>query len=166
MYVTYQFSDVKNVLAQKDSHAHFDWPLFFLISREFSSRCVGQELKWRFVEVLLILFATIVVWEDFVEGGVDLGVDVWLGLDLALYLIKDLQAVVMVAQVEPFFSLGDSAKVYGIFVRLKALLGFLQEVDRELDVSVLSRSEDCEHGILDRIELVRERLDASLVQGQ
>ena len=166
MIVTYQFSDVENVLAKKDSHAHLDWPLFFLISREFSSRCVGQELKWRFVEVLLILFATIVVWEDFVEGGVDLGVDVWLGLDLALYLIKDLQAVVMVAQVEPFFSLGDSAKVYGIFVRLKALLGFLQEVDRELDVSVLSRSEDCEHGILDRIELVRERLDASLVQGQ
>ena len=72
----------------------------------------------------------------------------------------------MVAQVEPFFSLSDSAKVYGIFVGLKALFSFLQEVDRELDVSVLPGCEDCEHGILDRIELVRERLDASLVQGQ
>ena len=72
----------------------------------------------------------------------------------------------MIAQVEPFFSLSDSAKVYGIFVGLKALLGFLQEVDGELDVCMLSRSEDCEHSILDWIELVRERLDAGLVQGQ
>ena len=72
----------------------------------------------------------------------------------------------MVAQVEPFFSLSDSTKVYGIFVGLKALFSFLQEVDRKLDVSVLSRSEDCEHGILDWIELVSERLDAGLVQGQ
>ena len=68
------------------------------------------------VEVLLVFFSTVVVGEDLAEIGVNLGVNVTFSLDLFLDLVEDLDAVMMLSQVELLFSLSDSAKEDSIFV--------------------------------------------------
>ena len=49
---------------------------------------------------------------------------------------------------------------------LKSQLGLLEECNRGLDVFVLTRGEDGEEGILDRVQLVRQSLDQGVVQDE
>jgi hypothetical protein len=92
--------------------------LFFLLSAELLGGCVGQELETSLIEVLLVVLTAIVVRKDLVQGRVDLGVHIAFSLDLTLDLVEDLEAVVVLTQVELLFSLGDAAQVHGIAVSL------------------------------------------------
>ena len=72
----------------------------------------------------------------------------------------------MLPQIQLLFSLGDAAQIHGVRVGGQARLGLLQELDGSIDVFVLSRGQDSQRRILDRVEFVREGLDERLVQSQ
>ena len=112
--------------------------MLLLVGRQLGGRSVGQELETCFIEVLLVFLSAIVVREDFAECGVHLRVDVTLRLDLLLDLVEDLQAVVVKTQIQLLFSLRNSAQVDGIFEVLKTFLGLFEELDRDIDVFMLS----------------------------
>jgi len=123
-------------------------------------------LQARLVEVLLVLLPAVVVGVDLTEVGVHLGIDIAVGLYLAFDFVEDLQAVVMQAQVELLFRLGDAAQIHGVLVGLEAHLGLIQESDRRVDVGVLTRGKHGQLGVLDRVDLVGEPLDKRLIQGE
>ena len=99
-------------------------------------------MKTGLVKVLLVFLATIVVCKDFTESGIHLRIDVAVRLDLSLDLVEDLQTVMVKTQIKLFFSLCNSAKVDSIFKVFKTLLGLFKELDRDIDVFMLSRGQD------------------------
>ena len=72
----------------------------------------------------------------------------------------------VLSQVEPLFSLGDSAQVDRVLVALKAHFGLIQERDGQVDVCVLARGEDGQKGVFDGVELMGESLNERVVQGE
>lgn len=163
---TYKFWNVEYVLSKQDSHAHFDRPLFFLISRHFTCWGVCQELQARLVEVLLVFLASVVVCEDFTESGVDFRVDVALLLHLVFHFFQDLQAVVVQTQVQLLFSLSNSAQVDSIFEILKSCFSLIKEFNWDIDIGMLTRGQDCEYCVLDWVELVSQAFDHRFVKNK
>jgi hypothetical protein len=49
---------------------------------------------------------------------------------------------------------------------LKTLLGFFKELNRYIDIFMLSRGENSQYGVLDWVELVCKSLDKHFVQGE
>ena len=77
----------------------------------------------------MVVFPAVVVGEHLVQRGVDLRVDVRVSLDSLFDFVENLEAIMVLTQIEPLFSLRDAAQVHGVLESLQARLGLLQEVD-------------------------------------
>ena len=73
----------------------------------------------------MVITTSIIVGEDFIEGGVDLWIDVGLRFDLTLDLVENLEAVMMLTKVKLLFSLSDTAKEDSVFVGGESLLSLI-----------------------------------------
>jgi len=60
----------------------------------------------------------------------------------------------VLSQGEPLFSLCNAAQVDSIFVVLETRFGLIQELDRQFNVSVLTRGKNCQNGVLDWVQLM------------
>ena len=56
----YQFCNVKDVLAQQNTHSHFYGPVLCLIWSKFTLRSISQKLKTIFIEVLMIFSPSVI----------------------------------------------------------------------------------------------------------
>jgi len=161
---TYKFWDIEDVLSEEHCHAHLDGPLLFLVRWKFSGGGVGEELQARLVEVLLVFLSSVVVGEDFAQSSIYLRVDVALLFHLTFDFVQNLKTVVVKSQIQLLFSLCNSTKVDSIFEILESRLCLVKEFDGDIDICMLTWCKDCQHRILDRVQLVGQALNHWLIQ--
>ena len=70
------------------------------------------------------------------------------------------------SKIELLFSLSNAAKEDSILVRFQPRLSLIQELDRNVDIRMLTRCQDSQLGVFDRIQLVGESLDQGVIQSE
>ena len=132
-----QLHHIVDVLAQQNGHAQLDRPVLLLDLAQLRGGRVREELQAALIEIFIVFLAAIIGREGAAQVRVDLGVVVGEHLQALPYLFKQLEGVVVLAQLQSLFSDGDLANKSSVCLARESPLGCVEELDCLLEVCEL-----------------------------